>query len=89
MEQPIKILHIDLDFNVTYIIYRTGISIYLTVPLKKTINLLKTANFDLILSEPHNKAILNNQHPINGWGLEVSNDKTFLWAGHGRLRKIR
>jgi len=62
MEQPIKILHVDPDFKVTYIIYRTGISIYLTVPLEKTINLLKTENFDLILSEPHNKAILNNQH---------------------------
>ncbi|MGA3085487.1 MAG: hypothetical protein ABSE95_11950 [Thermodesulfobacteriota bacterium] len=66
MEQQVKILHIDPDFKVTYIIYRTGISIYLTVPLEKTINRLKTADFDLVYSEPHNKAILNNQPHING-----------------------
>ena len=66
MEQPIKILHIDPDFKVTYFIYRPGSSIHSPVPLKKAINLLKTVDFDLILSEPHRKAILNNQHPING-----------------------
>jgi len=60
MEQPIKILHIDPYFKLTNIISRPGISIYLTVPLKKTINWLKTADFDLILSELHIKAILNN-----------------------------
>ena len=66
MEQPVKILHINPDYKVTYIIYRQGISIYLTVPLEKTINWLKTADFDLVLSEPHNRAILNNQSHING-----------------------
>jgi len=64
MEQPIKILHIDPDFKVTCFIYRTGSSIHSTVPLKKAINLIKTVDFDLILSEPHNKAILKNKHHI-------------------------
>jgi len=66
MEQPVKILRIDPDFKVTYFICRQGSSIQSTIPLNKTINLLKTIDFDLILSEPHNKAILNNQPHFNG-----------------------
>lgn len=64
MEQPIKILHVDPEFKVTYLIYLPGSSIQSTVPLRKAIDLLKTVDFDLILSEPHNKAILNKQRPM-------------------------
>ena len=66
MEQPIKIMQIDPDFKVTYHIYRTGSSIHSTVPMKEAINLLKTVNFNLILSEPHQKAILKNQQNVIG-----------------------
>jgi len=64
MEKPIKILHVDPDFKVTYFIYRKGSSIHSSVPFKKAIDLLKKVDFDLILSEPLNKAILNNQHSM-------------------------
>jgi hypothetical protein len=57
-------MHIDPDFKVTYLIYRNGSSIHSTVPLKEAIDLLKKWIFDLILSEPQNKAILNNQHSM-------------------------
>ena len=64
MEQPIKILHVDPDFKVTYLIYRTGSSIHSTVPVNEAIDLLKKVDFDLILDKPHNKAILKDQHSI-------------------------
>lgn len=64
MDQSIMVMHIDPDFKITYLIYRTGSSIQSTVSLKEAINLLKTVDFDLIVSEPHNKAILNNQHSM-------------------------
>ena len=57
MDKPIKILHIDPDYEITYFINRPGSLIRSPLPLKEAINLLKTEQFDLILSEPHNKAI--------------------------------
>ena len=61
MNTPIKILHIDPDFKVTYFIKHPGAIIRSSVPLNQAIQLLKTEEFDLILSEPHNKAILKPQ----------------------------
>ncbi len=61
MTAPIKILHIDPDFNITYFIFRSGASIQSSVPIQQAVQLLKTEEFDLILSEPHNKAIMKNQ----------------------------
>jgi hypothetical protein len=61
MNTPIKILHIDPDFRITYFIKNPGSIIRSHVPLKEAIELLKTQQFDLILSEPHNKAILSPQ----------------------------
>ena len=61
MTVPIKILHIDPDFNITYFIFRSGASIQSSVPIQQAVQLLKTEEFDLILSEPHNKAIMKNQ----------------------------
>ncbi|MGC1404365.1 MAG: hypothetical protein WA974_15715 [Thermodesulfobacteriota bacterium] len=65
MEKPIKILHIDPDFKVTYFIKNPGSIIRSPVPLKQAIQLLKTEQFDLILLEPHNKAILKLQANLN------------------------
>ena len=65
MNTPIKILHIDPDFKVTYFINRPGSLIRSSVPLKQAIQLLKTEQFDLILSEPHNMAILKPQANLN------------------------
>jgi hypothetical protein len=61
MKNPIKILHIYPDFKVTYFIIRDGSFIQSSVSLEDAISLLKNENFDLIISEPHKKAILNRQ----------------------------
>ena len=61
MKNPIKILHIDPDYKVTYFIIREGSFIESLVPLEAAITLLKKGTFDLIISEPHNRAILNSQ----------------------------
>jgi hypothetical protein len=63
MNQSIKILHIDPQYQATFFDYRPGSSIKSALTLQETINLLKTVDFDLILSEPHNRAILNPSQP--------------------------
>ncbi len=60
-EKMIKILHIDEDYKITYFIFKSGASIKSTLSLEEAVSLLKTEKFDLILSEPHNKAALNTQ----------------------------
>ena len=61
MKNPIKILHIDPDYKVTYFIIREGSFIQSLVPLEAAITLLKKGTFDLIISEPHNRAIINKR----------------------------
>jgi CheY-like chemotaxis protein len=61
MNAPIKILHIDPDYKVTYFIKHPGGTIRSLIPLEQAVQLLKTNEFDLILSEPHNKAIMKPQ----------------------------
>ena len=61
MPKMIKIMHIDPEYRATYFIYRPGSSIRTSVPLPAAIALLKKEDFDLIISEPHNKAILKQQ----------------------------
>jgi hypothetical protein len=61
MARLIKILHIDPDYRVTYFIFRSRLSIRTSVPLQSAIALLKKEDFDLIVSEPQNKAILKEQ----------------------------
>ena len=64
MPRLIKILHIDPDFTVNYFIYGPGSSIRTPVSLQTAIELLKKVDFDLILSEPHNQAILKKENPV-------------------------
>jgi CheY-like chemotaxis protein len=61
MNIPIKILHINPDYKVTYFIKKLGSIIRSPISLEQAVQLLKTEEFDLILSEPHNKAILKTQ----------------------------
>jgi hypothetical protein len=61
MEKPIKILHIDLNWKVTYLIIRAGILIKTPVSLETAVSLLKKVRFDLIIDEPQHKAILTPQ----------------------------
>ncbi|MBI5604905.1 MAG: hypothetical protein HY879_16320 [Deltaproteobacteria bacterium] len=58
MDQPVTILHIDQDYQVSYWILRGKAKIVSSVSLKQAIDLLKTNEFDLIFSEPQNLAIL-------------------------------
>jgi hypothetical protein len=73
MKNPIKIMHIDGNWNIVYIIVRAGGLIKSGVPLKAAIDLLKKEKFDLIISEPHHKAILTPQ--MAAGGLENLKDK--------------
>jgi len=66
MKKPIKILHIDGDWKIVYIIIRAGSFIKSLVPLKTALNLLKKEKFDLIISEPHHWAILTSQAAPDG-----------------------
>ena len=52
-------------YKLTYFINRPGSLIRSLVSLKEAIHLLKTEKFDLILSEPHNKAIWTPQSYMN------------------------
>jgi hypothetical protein len=58
MGRSIKILHIDDRYEGFYMIIQKGIPIRSQIHLKEIVTLLKTEEFDLILSEPHNMAIL-------------------------------
>jgi hypothetical protein len=64
MDEPIKILHIDQNYQVTFFLYRSGISTHSQITLEQAVNLQKTEKFDLILSEPHHQAIMNPQGPL-------------------------
>ncbi len=57
----IRILHIDPDYQITYLILRSPLSIRTSIPLQKAIELLKKEDFDLIISEPHNRIIIKEQ----------------------------
>ena len=78
MDQPIKILYINPDYKVTYFINRPGSLIRSPIPLKEAIKLLKTGKFDLILSEPHNKAILTPQNPMDQVNLKKMQKLTMI-----------
>jgi len=58
MKRHVKILHIDPDYRIKYFILNPQLSLRTSVTLETAIELLKTVDFDLILSEPHDKAIL-------------------------------
>jgi hypothetical protein len=64
MSRLIKILHIDPDYQITYLIYRHPSHIRTSVSLETAIALLKKEDFDLIVSEPHNKAILKKENLV-------------------------
>ena len=56
MGNPIKILHIDLNWKVVYLVIRTGLLIKTSVSLETAASLLKKVRFDLII-EQENRSI--------------------------------
>ena len=77
MPRLIKILHIDPDYQTTYLIYRSRSSIRTTIPLGIAIKMLKSEEFDLVISEPHNRAILKNTDPLETANPEVCGKTSF------------
>jgi hypothetical protein len=60
MDKTLKILHINPKYDVIYCLIKKGAFIKSKVSLKAAISLLKTERFDLIISEPHHRAILDS-----------------------------
>ena len=89
MSRLIKILHIDPDYQITYFIYRDRSSIRTSVSMETAIELLKKEDFDLIISEPHNKAILNKQPPLVEPKPISADEQTFCEADHGEFSEVR
>ena len=58
MKKIVKILHIDRNWKITYLIIRKGGLMKSRVSLEATLAMVKKDLFDLILSEPQNLAIL-------------------------------
>lgn len=63
MSKLIKILHIDPDYQATFFCGNPGSFRFYSITIGQAIHLLKGEDFDLILSEPHNRAYLNPQSP--------------------------
>lgn len=74
MKKTIKIIHIDPDFRVTYFVNHDGVLISSKISQEQAISLLKNEDLDLILSEPHNKAIINNQGHSKQMDLNLNKD---------------
>jgi hypothetical protein len=66
MRRAIKIIHINSQYDVIYVIIQDGTLIKSTVPLETALSMLKNERFDLILAEPQNIAILTPQMVGNG-----------------------
>ena len=61
MSKPIKIMHIDPEYKVTCFISQPEGSVQKQISIQQAIDLLKKEKIDLILSEPHSRAILTPQ----------------------------
>jgi len=56
--KKIKILHIDPDYQGHFVSIRNGKLSQLSLPMNKTLAMVKKVKFDLILSEPQQLAII-------------------------------
>jgi ABC-type antimicrobial peptide transport system ATPase subunit len=65
MKKLIKILHIDPNWKVIYILIRVVALVKTAVSLETALKLLAKQKFDLIFSEPQNIAILDPQATID------------------------
>jgi hypothetical protein len=54
----VNILHIDSDYQVHHLVIEEGLFNHSRISLETAIAFLKSMKFDLILSEPHNKVLL-------------------------------
>ena len=63
MSPHIKILHIDADYHVFLMVIDKGDGKLSKLSLREALELIKTKELDLILSEPQNMAIFNKTVP--------------------------
>ena len=63
MSPHIKILHIDADYHVFLMVIEKGDSKLSNLFLREALDLIKTQEINLILSEPQNMAIFNKTTP--------------------------
>lgn len=71
METLRKILYIDSNWKVMVLLVRGGVLIKSMVTLETTLLLLRKQNFDLILTDPLNMAILTPQESIKNRVMDV------------------
>jgi hypothetical protein len=58
MKKIVKILHIDPNWKITYLVIKKGILMKSYLSLEATLSMVKKDLFDLILCEPQKMAIL-------------------------------
>lgn len=63
MSKPIQILYIDPDYRIIVFNDHSKPFGHYAVSIGDAVDLLKTEEFDLILSDPHNRAYLSPQRP--------------------------
>ena len=80
MEKLIKILHIDPNWKVIYVLIRGGALVKTVVSMKTALSLLANHKFDLILSEPQNIAIMDPQATID----EHIGERLPFWRKNGK-----
>jgi hypothetical protein len=58
MKPPIKILHIDINYQVVYMVIFNGVQIKSSLPMETALLMLENERFDFIFSEPQRMAVL-------------------------------
>jgi hypothetical protein len=58
MKPPIKILHIDVNYQVVYTVIFDGLQIKSSLPMETALLMLENERFDFIFSEPQRMIVL-------------------------------
>lgn len=89
MSRHLRILYIDPNYQITYFILRSPFSVRTSVPLQEAIELLEKEDFDLIISEPHNRVIVKEQDHSLKSGPIMSDERIMMGTEHDDLREIK
>jgi hypothetical protein len=65
MKLPLKILHIDEDHQIFYILIFDGVKIKSLLPLEIALSMLENQTFDIIISIPENLMVYTQDEPID------------------------
>ncbi|MEW6184279.1 MAG: hypothetical protein AB1585_00910 [Thermodesulfobacteriota bacterium] len=64
MRKPVKILHIDSDYQPHHIIIQEGLFIHSKISMELAVDFLKSRDLDMVISEPHQRALLSKPSVI-------------------------